>query len=258
MLFTAPVPFAEALQSQEVRSILPTNLGSADLENISQSILDRAVFSARTANAEYLQSIDDALQKYINGELGLSEARTQLQDKLSEIGYFPDAAEAGRITDFASDARINLILETNAEMATGYGQWSQGQNAAVLDEYPAQELIRIAPRKEPRDWPLRWADGGGAEFDGRMIAPKNAGVWTKISRFGNPYPPFDFGSGMGVRDVPRDEAVALGVVADDTVIEPESRDFNQDLQFSPEVRSEALQQVLTSEGYKFEDGVLSL
>jgi hypothetical protein len=258
MIFAAPVPFAEALQSREVRSILPTNLGTADLENISQSILSRSIFSARVANTEFLQSIDDALQSYINGEIGLAEARTQLQDKLGEIGYSPDAAEAGKITDFASDARLNLILETNAEMASGYGQWSQGQNAAILDEWPAQELIRIAPRKMPRDWPLRWADAGGAEFDGRMIAPKNDDVWTKISRFGSPYPPFDFGSGMGVRDIARDEAVELGVVADDTVIEPESRDFNEDLQFTPEVRSEALQQVLVDAGYKFNDGVLTL
>lgn len=39
-----------------------------------------------------------------------------------------------------------------------------------------------------------------------MIALKSDRVWTNFSRFGRPYPPSDFGSGMGVEDIDRDEA----------------------------------------------------
>ena len=48
-----------------------------------------------------------------------------------------------------------------------------------------------------------------------MVALKDDPVWTAISRFGHPYPPFDFGSGMGVEDVSFEDALALGLVKDD-------------------------------------------
>ena len=38
-----------------------------------------------------------------------------------------------------------------------------------------------------------------------MVALKEDPVWTRISRFGQPWPPFDFNSGMGVEDVSHDE-----------------------------------------------------
>jgi hypothetical protein len=257
MLFSAPVPFAEALQSRDVRNILPTTLSSAELEKISGDILERAIFSAQVTNAEYLQLIDDLVRQYVNGEIDLASARLALKDKLNELGYEPSPDEEGGLKDFSSDARINLVLRTNAQMAAGYGSWMQGQHPAILDQWPAQELIRVAPRKVPRNWISRWGQAGGQSYGGRMMARKNDDIWTRISRFGTPYPPFDFNSGMGVRDVDHDTALSLGVIDADTVIEPQTRDFNQDLQFSPDVRAEALRQVLIDEGLSFEGDVLT-
>lgn len=65
--------------------------------------------------------------------------------------------------------------------------------------------------KVPRKWERRWADAGGKFFDGRMIALKTDPIWIKISRFDRPYPPFDFGSGMGLRNITREESDALGL-----------------------------------------------
>jgi hypothetical protein len=39
---------------------------------------------------------------------------------------------------------------------------------------------------------------GGQIFGGRMIALKSDPIWTAISAFGTPYPPFDYNSGMWV------------------------------------------------------------
>ena len=59
-------------------------------------------------------------------------------------------------------------------------------------------------RSKPREWRIRWNDarrslGEGntsatyAESDhGPFKALKNDPVWSAISRFGNPWPPFDF------------------------------------------------------------------
>ena len=238
--FSRPVQFSEALQSREVRSILRTDLTSAQLEQIETAILERATFSARVTNAEYLQEIDDVVAEYTNGQIDLATARLTLKQKLDEIGYQPALDEAGSITDFSSDARTNLVIETGASMAQGYGWYSQGQDPTILNAFPAQELYRVAPRKVPRNWIVRWRDAGGMFFNGQMIALKNAPIWTAISRFGTPYPPFDFNSGMGVRDVDRKTAMDLGLIDLTTQITPEDRGFNDDLQFSPAVRSAAL------------------
>lgn len=260
MIRFAPILFS-AIASNAIRFSQPRLLhgGAAIARSALQAaILERATFSARVTNAEYLQTIDDVVRQYTNGEIDLASARLELKQKLREIGYQPDPQDTGGLKDFSSDRRTNLVLRMNAEMATGYGHWLQGQNTAVLDQWPAQELVRIAPRKVPRDWIARWEEAGGSLVAGRMVALKNARIWTDISRFGTPYPPFDFGSGMGVRDVDRDTAVSLGVIDRDTQIKPENRGFNDDLQFTPEIRSAALRQALEEEGYVFEGDVLTM
>ena len=47
-----------------------------------------------------------------------------------------------------------------------------------------------------------------------MIALKDDHVWVKLSVFDNPFPPFDWGSGMGLEDIGRKEAVKLGLIDD--------------------------------------------
>ena len=71
-------------------------------------------------------------------------------------------------------------------------------------------------------------------FQNRMVALKSDPVWTKISRFGHPYPPFDWGSGMGVEDVSREDAIALGVIKEDYSPPPSSplKAFNDGLEAS--------------------------
>jgi hypothetical protein len=256
--FSRPVQFSEALQSREIRSILPADLTSAQLEEINAAILERATFSARVTSAEYLDEIDRVLGQFINGEIDLATARLALKEKLDAIGYRAAPDEVGSITDFSSDRRIELVLNTNADMAQGYGTWLQGQDAAILDQWPARELYRAAAAKEPRDWPSRWQAAGGEFFDGRMIALKNTSIWTDISRFGTPYEPFDYGSHMATRDIDRDTAMSLGLIDRDTQIVQQDRGFNDDLKFSPQIRSAALKQALTEEGYAFKDGILSL
>ena len=74
----------------------------------------------------------------------------------------PSEGEEGSITDLRSERRANLMLQMNVQMAQGYGRWRQGQDQAILDHWPAQELYRQEPRKEHRDWPTIWRENGGA------------------------------------------------------------------------------------------------
>jgi hypothetical protein len=233
MILSEPIPFRDALQSRAVKKVLPTNLTSAELMQLDAAIREKAMFSAQTLLEDYLKDISKKVETILNPVsvdgrtegMDTATARLQLKEQLRSLGYSPDPDKRGTIEDLSSDQRINLVLKMNVEMAQGYGDWRQSQDPAVLDQFPAQELFRGEDRKEPRDWMTRWRGAGGQLYGGRMIALKNDPIWTELSAFGLPYPPFDFNSGMWVRDVDRDEAVQLGLIDQDTQIQPQSRGF---------------------------------
>ncbi len=273
MLFSKPIGFKEAQDSLAVKSLLPNGLSSKELSKVAPEVRERAVFSANTMNAEHLQTIADVLKKIVipvqatrsDGSpvtqgLDMATARTMLQDSLDSIGYQPGADIAGTMEDLSSDQRLNLILDTNVRMAQGYGDWMQGQDADILDLWPAQELYRAEDRKEPRDWPARWEAAGGTFYEGdRMIAAKDDPIWEKISAFGLPYAPFDYNSGMDLMDIDRDEAESLGVIEKDQTVDPQMRDFNDDLESSGPARDEALKEALLAsmgDGYEFDGDTL--
>lgn len=265
MIFTAPLPFKEAVQSREVRELLPTEFRTALLSELPAEIRERAFFSAGVTNAEFLQKASDQIDRMLSGlkegEGGLerAKARLELKQLLASLDYQPAEGEEGTLTDLSSDDRLNLILDTNLQMAQGYGQWKQGQDPAILDQWPAQELIRVVDSKEKRDWETRWAEAGGLFYGGRMIALKNDEIWVKLSRFGLPYPPFDFNSGMDVSDVDRDEAVALGLIDRDTQVTPQDRGFNDGLEAAlgvGESIAQAVQALFGNRAKVGQDGVL--
>ena len=241
MIFRSPLPFAEAIESRLVRTLLPTDLRTDLLQTIPAELRERAVFSAGVQSVETLQKVSDVVDALVRGEINRADARQTLKEQLGSLG---DEVDETDLTDLRSDARLNLILDTNLEMAQGYGSWKQGQDPAILDQWPAQELIRVIDSRVPRDWPSRWAEAGGQFFGDRMIALKNDPIWLRISRFGLPYPLFDFNSGMDFADVDRETAIEAGLIDDNTELLPQDRDFNTDLQASPEVRSASLREAL--------------
>jgi hypothetical protein len=260
MILTAPMPYKEALDSREVKSILPTTGKTSDFAQLAPEVKERAMFSATVDSGELLQKIDDMVNSILTGQSDQATARAQVSDLLWDMGYNqPDPDKQGGLQDLKSEDRINLQLETNVEAARGYGWWKQGQQADVLDEYPAQELVRFSVPKggisAERNWADRWTKAGGQFYDGRMIALKNDPVWSRLGDpglfedgLGNPYPPFAFNSGMDVQDIDRDEAVDLGLIDEDTEIFPQDRGFNDDLQASPDVRNQQLRDAMEDSG----------
>lgn len=258
--FSRPVQFAEAAQSRAVRNILPTTLSSAQLEEIDAEILERALFSARIHNAEVLQSLSDILDRYLAGDINLATATLELKNSMRANGIWAEPGKEGTLQDPQSFERLNLIIRMNASFAANYGNWIHDQNPVILDEWPAQELFRAFQRKVPRDWDSRWAQAAadtGTKTAG-FVALRNTPIWSAISRFGVPYPPYDFNSGMRTRLVDRKRAMALGLIDRKTQIKPQDRGFNDDLRFEPAIRAAALRQVLEDSGYKFEGDILTL
>ncbi len=249
MLFPTPVPFQDALDYLGQKSLLPSSGVTADFARLGPAITERAAFSATVIKAEHLQLIVDSARELVGGTTDFASRRLALKQYLESSGYVASEEDRGTLRDLASDARLQVQVMTPVQMAQGYGFWKQGQDSAVLDAYPAQEFLRVESREVPRtDWPARFAASGGTVVNGRMVALKDSPVWVKLSRFRQPYEPFDFGSGMGTEDLSRGDAVELGLIDRDTQIQPQDRPFNADLQAAPELRDSGLRALLEATG----------
>lgn len=229
---TEPLPFWEAVRRLAGRTSLPSRLGTDEWSAVPLAVRDRAFFSAGVESARVL----DTMQRKITEALDLSSrdkgrafmGRSKFVSEMRQrLGAAP--GDSRRMADLTSRRRLELIYDMNVAEAHEFGRFQMGQDPDLLDAYPAQELVRVELREEPRDWRARWVDAGGRIYAGRMIARKDDDVWVRISRFDRPYPPFDFNSGMGVEDVERWEAVELGVIPDDEVPAPVPMEYNEAL-----------------------------
>jgi len=249
--FTTPIPLEDAVQSLGAKTPLGSALRSAELERLPVEIRERAFFSATVENERILaemqrrilQRVQLVREQLANGEsVTMDRGRfiAEMQDELDRLGYRPDPEKAGGLQDVSSAGRLGLIWDMQLAQAQGYAKWKTGQDKDLLKAAPAQELIRVESRRERRLWPTIWAAAGGKFYGepgpdypgapGRMIALKTDPIWTAISRFGTPWPPFDWGSGMGLRNVRRREALELGVIKrDDKAQQPLSTPLNSGL-----------------------------
>ena len=267
--------FTDALARFAARGLVAADLSSSEWRDVPLALRERAFFSARIAHARRLQEIKDRVESLLNPQtvrradrvtpqnpdgfvtegLDPATARAEIKQIRQSIGYNP-GDKAGTIQDLSSDARINLQLKTNVESAQGYAGFLQGQSEGALEAFPAQELFRAEDRGEPRNWPTRWMQSGGQIFGGRMIALKSDPVWQTIGdstlfpdALGNPYPPFAFNSGMWVRDVSREDAIALGLMAATDPVRTVLQDYNARLEASAQnLEPEVLQSLQTTFG----------
>ena len=223
---------------------LPTELTTRQMELLDCQIRERAFWSATVNNARVVQTMHAVSTALAGGKISASDARLTIAKMLEKQGYEPADGTKGSIRDLTTMRRQNLILQTNLEMARGYAHHAEAQED--LDLYPCQELVRTRSVRVPRNWEERWRSAGGKFFNGRMIAEINSPIWRKISRFGLPYPPFDFNSGMGVEPVRRDEAINLGAIEHGSVQEAqELPSMNENLEAkienaSPELKNKIL------------------
>jgi hypothetical protein len=262
MIIDEPMNFAAAIGSLGKRETLPTNLGSGELRLIDSSIRRQSLFSARTMMSDYLEDIRGAVQSILEPAQGVSKdrvtsanpegrvtvgldpagARVKLKEALGKYGYEPEPSEAGTLKDLSSDARLNLVVKTNVELAQGAGHQVQANDPDVLDAFPAQELVRFESHAKQRDWHDRWRQAAEDSGDddaarvldesGRMIARKDSPIWDSLGSsdlfpdaLDNNFPPFAFNSGMWVQDVSFAVAEKLGLVTLDNVPEPAELDL---------------------------------
>jgi len=174
---------------------------SREVKHIVQTVLNAFLPLARDAVCG--QAVLSAVLRYIEGDANQATTRCELRSLLRGINLEAD------------DEGLDLCIETAHGLAWGYSHWLQGQQSPdVLDFYPALELAGVHQRDEAVDWIERWRRSGGRLFAGnRMVALKGAQIWTHISAFHLPFPPFDLGSWVELEEISREEAGELGLLS---------------------------------------------
>jgi len=235
------------------RKLMPTTWGTEELRTLSTDVRKMSLFSARTISLDYLGEMQGVVKDMLSGKINEATGRQRLQTVQDELGYTPEKgygmneappAAPGSLRDLSSDRRVKLVIQTNTRIAANTAFMAAGQSDAALYQYPCWELVRIYPRSVPRgmkqtkagieedpenSWPARFEAAGGELIDGRMIAPKDSEVWSRLGDSelfpdgtDSDAPPYAFGSGMGLRGVPRAECIALNVIDGDETPAPQT------------------------------------
>lgn len=221
-----------ALEIARARGILPTSLDTEGIRaTFTKDVLARSVFSATTEHAGYLQSLEKQVEAVLDGR-DKSHARAILKGQLTRLGYSPETGfdggtepvRPGSIQDLSSNARLDLILDTQVAILHGRAQEVAGLESGALEQFPGYELVRMEARRMPRDWLARWKQAGGKvrkDKKGRvrLVALKTDAVWERLGDFnifsdalGISHPPFAFRSGMGWDELDKRECIALGLL----------------------------------------------
>jgi phage gp29-like protein len=253
-----PTPLADAVAQLGSKTPVGSILRSKDWERMPLALRQRGQFSAGVESVRLMQGIQSALNDNI--KLARNEARADgsapgkfrmnrqkfiadMREVAISEGLIPaDPDTHGTLQDITSEARLDLVWRTQIGQAQGYAHWKHGQSPDLLDAWPAQELVRNRAARMPRDWQDRWVKAAESSGDiralevfrhtGRMVALKTSPIWVALSRFSTPYPPFDFNSGMGLKLVDREGAIALGVLPPDLELTPQVEAFNASLEAS--------------------------
>jgi hypothetical protein len=251
---------AQALDTFAKRQTVPSAWLTADWAQAPAEIVQRSFFSAGVESARFLQEARAGLTQALDlssDQYGRLPDREKFISDIRQVALqlglgTPD--KPNDLKNLAGARRLGIIWDMNVQAANGRARRSVGLSRGALFSAPAQELVRARPARIPRNWNARWQDAGAqVDFEGALraqpIALKTSPIWTALSRFGVPWPPFDFGSGMILRNVSRARAIALGLIEPEEILEPDpDPNFNQGLAatmqgLSPDI-AEALKAML--------------
>lgn len=206
-------PLQRAVDRIRSKTPVASEMRSAEWAEVPLQIRNRAQLSAGVVSARVVQDIQRRMENELQWKAGDGIGRDAfirgMRETLAAEGMATNPQ--GGLTDISSNRRLELIYDMQTRDARNYAKWKVDMDPDLLEAAPAQELVRERDSKEKRDWRRRWAAAGGEMRGGRMAAHKQDPVWLRLSRFGSPWPPYDYNSGMGVEDILAEDARELGI-----------------------------------------------
>lgn len=232
---------------------VPSEMRTAEWARVPQWIRERSFWMAGVTRAEVLDEFRREAAAIVAGETSEEQSLKKLQQYLAATGYTPEPGQEGTIKDLRTSRRILTTLRTNRLLLQGWGQVERGTRPGPMRAFPGWELVRISARRVPRDWPDRFVLAGGRVLeDGRMIALKTDQVWEALGTefedsIGVHYPPFWWGSGSGLRGVPRREMMEMGLLDGWTPPPPMPVSSpNEALEMTPEITTPDVREALAN------------
>jgi len=214
MQFVSPIPFDDAIDLLNDRSVIGSQLSSSEWSDVPVELRLRALFSSRVESVQMLQKMKDLIADFLAGNrLTNDQGETYLS--VGSRSAFVDQMQkfmrangidrtTGDIEDITSEARLSLIFNTQVRQAQDFGNWKQGMDPDVLDAFPAQRFIRVEDVKEPRQSHEQYQD---------QVYLKTDPIWIVINQdFGVPWGPWGWGCGHDVEDVDRPYAEKHGLL----------------------------------------------
>ena len=126
---TDPVPFDQALAFARDRVSLPTTLGHGALTSLRRELGQRALILARVSDARILSAVHRRISELARGiqdrpgdYMDPATFRVEMQQILNLTGYQAESGREGTISDLRSTARLNLIVDTETDLASGRAQ----------------------------------------------------------------------------------------------------------------------------------------
>lgn len=211
-------PWQATLDRISGKTVVGSKLRSAEWAQVPVALRERAFFSAGVEHARTLsamrEKVTEGLSQARPGGIGMNSARF-VADMRSMLGAAP--GDSGSLSDLTSVRRLKLIWDFQTADAHGQAAHVANMDPDIQDAFPAQRLTRVESRRVPRDWYARWAIAGSSvgwvgASRRDMVALVTSPIWTALSEFGRPWPPFDYNSGMGLEAVDRAEAESLGLL----------------------------------------------
>lgn len=204
------------------KALVAADVPSSEWSSVQAGLRNRAFFMSRVTNSRILHEARQGVASMLEKGRSASEVRRDLRKAISLSDRPADSADRGTIRDVYTKRRLDVMIEQNVRQAKGYADHLRATTGGALRAFPGYELVRERQSKEPRDWDARWRKAA-AEVNWRgvnrktaeKVALKTSPIWTRLSAFGNPFPPFDWGSGMGLDDVERARCEELGLVGGD-------------------------------------------
>lgn len=203
---------ADLLRKKETYAVALT---TEQVDALSQEFRERAAWIVGQEEAYIIEAYYRTAADIADGKLSMAEARRRIREVLDAAGYQADAPGTWKDLQHGT-ARQKMVLETNLDKAAARSWYEAVKNDPTL---PAQRLVRTGRRRHERDWNARWRAAYAAlppEQQARACATQpvallDCAIWRALSRWGDPYPPYDYGSGMDVEPVDADTAAALGL-----------------------------------------------
>lgn len=159
----------------EKRVNLPTAKSSAEIaRDIDPKIRARAFFSARVPQAHVLDYYRTTLDDYLKGGIGRDECRNRMRRFAREHGL-DNGSDA--LTNIASNARLNLIIDQNAKMAKAVGTYERMYSPGHLEAFPYVIYHASVRSKQPR--------ASHQKYDGMIIRKDDPWLRTHT-------PPWEF------------------------------------------------------------------